>query len=68
MYEKRPLGRLKYRCDVIKMDLREGSLSHCNVNKSGELRIGGCGVSLSSIQVNDFLYHLSACHLKGLQG
>jgi hypothetical protein len=68
MNGKRPLGRLKYRYDVIKTDLREGSLSHCNVNESGELRIGGFGVSLSSIQVNEFLYHLSACHLKGLQG
>ena len=55
MRGKRTLGRLKYRCDV-KTDLREGSLSHCNVNESVELRIGGFGVS---IQGNEFLYHLS---------
>ena len=68
MCAKRTLGSLKYRCDVFKMDLREGLLSHCNVNESGELRIGGFGVSLSSIQGNEFLYHLCARHLKGLQG
>jgi hypothetical protein len=35
MYGKRPLGRLKYGYDVIKMDLREVSLSHYGVNESG---------------------------------
>jgi len=59
MCGNRPLGKLKYRCDVIKMVLREGLLSHCNMNESGELRIGGFGVSLSSIQGNEFFYHLS---------
>lgn len=33
---------------------------HCFVYVSGELRIGGFGVSVSSIKVNEFLYHLSA--------